>query len=185
MSGEESKTPSSPARPPPLLRRASSARLSSLPTFSGAGSDAGAEARVSEHLLRQMKIVLVLVGLPARGKSYITHKLTRYVNWMGFKVRVLHRSPALPCYLCYKGRRRVAFLLVGELIRRFGFLAVIPMLCYDVVCERMCHLLLCRRACLTRATQGGSCWALARTTNSSTRAIQTAQRNVMTWLCSH
>lgn len=27
--------------------------------------------------------VIVMVGLPARGKTYISKKLTRYLNWIG------------------------------------------------------------------------------------------------------
>ena len=31
--------------------------------------------------------VIALVGLPARGKTYISHKLCRYLNWIGIKTR--------------------------------------------------------------------------------------------------
>ncbi|EYC29289.1 hypothetical protein Y032_0006g2889 [Ancylostoma ceylanicum] len=33
--------------------------------------------------------VIALVGLPARGKTYISHKLCRYLNWIGIKTRVV------------------------------------------------------------------------------------------------
>ena len=36
------------------------------------------------------KIVLAMVGLPARGKSYIARKLVRYLNWAGFKAKVFN-----------------------------------------------------------------------------------------------
>ena len=29
----------------------------------------------------------VMVGLPARGKTYMSKKLTRYLNWIGFKTK--------------------------------------------------------------------------------------------------
>ena len=32
--------------------------------------------------------VIVLVGLPARGKTYISKKLSRYLNWIGIHTRV-------------------------------------------------------------------------------------------------
>ena len=31
--------------------------------------------------------VTVMVGLPARGKTYIAKKLTRYLNWIGVNTR--------------------------------------------------------------------------------------------------
>ena len=31
--------------------------------------------------------VIVLIGLPARGKTYIAKKLTRYLNWIGIETR--------------------------------------------------------------------------------------------------
>lgn len=35
-------------------------------------------------------MVIVLVGLPARGKSYLTKMLTRYLQWIGFTSRVFN-----------------------------------------------------------------------------------------------
>ncbi len=32
--------------------------------------------------------VIALVGLPARGKTYISKKLSRYLNWIGINTRV-------------------------------------------------------------------------------------------------
>ncbi|XP_065315735.1 6-phosphofructo-2-kinase/fructose-2,6-bisphosphatase-like isoform X2 [Gordionus sp. m RMFG-2023] len=34
--------------------------------------------------------VIVLVGLPARGKTYVSRKLTRYLNWIGIKTEVFN-----------------------------------------------------------------------------------------------
>lgn len=31
--------------------------------------------------------MIVMVGLPARGKTYISTKLTRYLNWIGVKTK--------------------------------------------------------------------------------------------------
>lgn len=31
--------------------------------------------------------MVILVGLPARGKTYISRKLTRYLNWIGTPTR--------------------------------------------------------------------------------------------------
>jgi broad specificity phosphatase PhoE/adenylylsulfate kinase-like enzyme len=39
---------------------------------------------------KEQKIVLVLVGLPARGKSYIARKLSRYLRWRGHETRVFN-----------------------------------------------------------------------------------------------
>lgn len=36
------------------------------------------------------KLIIVMVGLPARGKSYITNKLTRYLNWLQHDCRVFN-----------------------------------------------------------------------------------------------
>lgn len=37
-----------------------------------------------------LKLVIVMVGLPARGKLYITNKLTRYLNWLQHDCRVFN-----------------------------------------------------------------------------------------------
>jgi broad specificity phosphatase PhoE/predicted kinase len=36
------------------------------------------------------KIALVMVGLPARGKSYLARKLARYLRWLGHETRVFN-----------------------------------------------------------------------------------------------
>ncbi|KAJ1989328.1 Fructose-2,6-bisphosphatase [Dimargaris cristalligena] len=36
------------------------------------------------------KLIVVMVGLPARGKSYIVKKLKRYLNWLGYLTRIFN-----------------------------------------------------------------------------------------------
>lgn len=36
------------------------------------------------------KLVLFMVGLPARGKSYIAKKLKRYLSWLGYYTKVFN-----------------------------------------------------------------------------------------------
>ncbi|XP_039507737.1 6-phosphofructo-2-kinase/fructose-2,6-bisphosphatase 2-like [Pimephales promelas] len=46
--------------------------------------------------------VIVLIGLPARGKTYISKKLTRYLNWIGVPTKVfnlgVYRREAVQSY---------------------------------------------------------------------------------------
>ncbi len=37
--------------------------------------------------LESPKLALVMVGLPARGKTYITTKIVRYLSWLGYRTR--------------------------------------------------------------------------------------------------
>ncbi|XP_048149124.1 6-phosphofructo-2-kinase/fructose-2,6-bisphosphatase isoform X3 [Corvus hawaiiensis] len=50
--------------------------------------------------------MVILVGLPARGKTYISRKLTRYLNWIGTPTRVFnvgeYRREAVPSYKSYE-----------------------------------------------------------------------------------
>ncbi len=43
-----------------------------------------------QPLLSSKPLVLVMVGLPARGKTFIAHKLVRYLGWLGVKARVFN-----------------------------------------------------------------------------------------------
>src|ERR1700761_3290795 len=36
------------------------------------------------------KLIIVMVGLPARGKSYITKKLARYLNWLQHDTKIFN-----------------------------------------------------------------------------------------------
>jgi hypothetical protein len=62
----------------------------------GAGGDASITSSTST------KNVIALVGLPARGKTYISKKLSRYLNWIGINTRVFnlgeYRRKIMPSY---------------------------------------------------------------------------------------
>ena len=36
------------------------------------------------------KLILVMVGLPGRGKSFIAHKLSRFLNWTGYQTEIFN-----------------------------------------------------------------------------------------------
>jgi broad specificity phosphatase PhoE/predicted kinase len=38
----------------------------------------------------QIKLVLVMVGLPARGKTHIARRAARYLSWLGYRTRVFN-----------------------------------------------------------------------------------------------
>ncbi|AOA62344.1 6-phosphofructo-2-kinase 1 [Komagataella phaffii CBS 7435] len=43
-----------------------------------------------EYDKENMKLIIVCVGLPARGKSYITKKLTRYLSWLQYTTKIFN-----------------------------------------------------------------------------------------------
>ncbi|OLY85682.1 putative 6-phosphofructo-2-kinase [Smittium mucronatum] len=49
----------------------------------------------------QVKLVVIMVGLPARGKSYIVKKLKRYLSWLSLNVKIFNvgdRRRKLPIF---------------------------------------------------------------------------------------
>lgn len=56
------------------------------------------------------KLVIVMVGLPARGKSYVTKKIARYLNWLQHDTRIFNVGE----------RRRVAAGGIGSNARPPG-----------------------------------------------------------------
>jgi broad specificity phosphatase PhoE len=40
--------------------------------------------------LADRKLLLVMIGLPARGKSFVSRKLARYLNWFGYQTKVFN-----------------------------------------------------------------------------------------------
>lgn len=39
---------------------------------------------------RSQKVAICMVGLPARGKTYISRRLNRYLSWLGYNSRVFN-----------------------------------------------------------------------------------------------
>ncbi|KAI0303435.1 bifunctional phosphatase [Multifurca ochricompacta] len=50
----------------------------------------GIGGKVAKPDYSEAKIVLAMVGLPARGKSYLSNKLTRYLKWLEYNVQVFN-----------------------------------------------------------------------------------------------
>ncbi|KAG9103679.1 Fructose-2,6-bisphosphatase [Ceratobasidium sp. 370] len=65
-------------------------RPSSPPTDVGPPPVVGIGGKVSKPDYSELKIVVAMVGLPARGKSYLSNKLTRYLRWLEYSVEVFN-----------------------------------------------------------------------------------------------
>ena len=65
------------------------------------------------------KICIALVGLPARGKTYISRKLARYLNWIGVSTKGIVRELTLntPLTVCLSVSLSLVFN-VGEYRRK-------------------------------------------------------------------
>ena len=46
--------------------------------------------RHSSTLHDHEKLIVIMVGLPARGKSYIARKLARYLNWLHHETKIFN-----------------------------------------------------------------------------------------------
>ncbi|XP_034021736.1 6-phosphofructo-2-kinase/fructose-2,6-bisphosphatase 2-like [Thalassophryne amazonica] len=78
-------------------------------------SDKSTESRKTEPRIKEKKswasymtnspTVIVIIGLPARGKTYMSKKLTRYLNWIGVPTKVfnlgVYRREAVKSYKSY------------------------------------------------------------------------------------
>ncbi|KAF6717074.1 6-phosphofructo-2-kinase/fructose-2,6-bisphosphatase 3 [Oryzias melastigma] len=64
----------------------------------------GVEELAAPHVANP-PTVIVMVGLPARGKTYMSKKLTRYLNWIGMPTKVFnvgeYRREAVKSYSSY------------------------------------------------------------------------------------
>lgn len=61
-----------------------------LPRCQLSGMRRSTEALIGPHHEAGSKLIIVMVGLPASGKSYIAKKLCRYLNWLQHKTQVFN-----------------------------------------------------------------------------------------------
>ena len=66
--------------------------------------------RRSLYEMCQKHTVVVMVGLPARGKTFVSKKLVRYLNWIGIRSRVFNvgeyrRKRQMGGYGGYQGQK--------------------------------------------------------------------------------
>ncbi|KAI1003761.1 putative 6-phosphofructo-2-kinase/fructose-2,6-bisphosphatase [Podosphaera aphanis] len=78
----------------PLYRRRSSTLIDGVHDVGEDKLSSMAPAQLystmSGRLFHSGRIAIVLVGLPARGKTHIAVSLSRYLQWLGVKTRVFH-----------------------------------------------------------------------------------------------
>lgn len=63
---------------------------SSCPPTSGIQNNANVLSPTEIERTVDAKLVIVMVGLPARGKSYVTKKVCRYLNWLQHETRIFN-----------------------------------------------------------------------------------------------
>ncbi|KZF20756.1 bifunctional 6-phosphofructo-2-kinase/fructose-2,6-bisphosphate 2-phosphatase [Xylona heveae TC161] len=72
-------------QPPPIMR----SRPTTLDIPGLTKSKVSPDGKIAREDLGA-KMVIVMVGLPARGKSYITKKLARYLNWLQHDTKIFN-----------------------------------------------------------------------------------------------
>ncbi|KAI9791882.1 MAG: hypothetical protein M1835_000060 [Candelina submexicana] len=85
--------PNSPKIPPLRQNSGSATSARSRPTTLDipglTKSKASPDGRIAQRDVGA-KLVIVMVGLPARGKSYVTKKLARYLNWLQHNTEIFN-----------------------------------------------------------------------------------------------
>ncbi|KAL8794075.1 MAG: hypothetical protein Q9195_003375 [Heterodermia aff. obscurata] len=88
-----STAPNSPKMPPRRQDSGSTTNSRSRPTTLDipglTKSRVSPDGRIAQRDVGS-KLVIVMVGLPARGKSYITKKITRYLNWLQHDTKIFN-----------------------------------------------------------------------------------------------
>ncbi|KAK2745611.1 hypothetical protein FQN55_006101 [Onygenales sp. PD_40] len=85
-----STAPSSPQIPPRSSGTSTPAKHATTLNIPGlTKSKVSPDGRIAQRDVGS-KLVIVMVGLPARGKSYITKKLARYLNWLQHDTRIFN-----------------------------------------------------------------------------------------------
>ncbi|WBW73030.1 6-phosphofructo-2-kinase/fructose-2,6-bisphosphate 2-phosphatase [Schizosaccharomyces osmophilus] len=83
--------PSDSAPPSPLLLAQSMKRKGSTMSIPGQTSSVYSNPNSEgEGTAPEEKLVIIMVGLPARGKSYIVNKLVRYYNWLQYNCKAFN-----------------------------------------------------------------------------------------------
>lgn len=77
----------------PRYRRKSSTFIDGIHDVTNDGNalaPAQLYSTMSGRLFHSGRIVIVMVGLPARGKTHICVSMARYLSWLGVKTRIFH-----------------------------------------------------------------------------------------------
>ncbi|KAI0157543.1 bifunctional 6-phosphofructo-2-kinase/fructose-2,6-bisphosphate 2-phosphatase [Xylariaceae sp. FL1272] len=76
----------------PRYRRKSSTFIDAIHDVPDAANRAPAQlySTMSGRLFHSGRIAIVMVGLPARGKTHISVSIARYLQWLGVKTRIFH-----------------------------------------------------------------------------------------------
>ncbi|GLB40471.1 putative 6-phosphofructo-2-kinase [Lyophyllum shimeji] len=95
--GDNDRLPNSPPAPfgagGPMLKRFDESTMASRigsQAVTPPQSVKGIGGKVAKPDYSESKIVLAMVGLPARGKSYLSNKLTIYLKWLEYDVKVFN-----------------------------------------------------------------------------------------------
>lgn len=77
-----------------------------------------------------------MVGLPARGKTYISKKLTRYLNWIGMPTKGTQTHTQTQTQVLLPGNINSCFYL-QDIVSCLLLLPLCVCVCYSLQCGRV------------------------------------------------